>query len=167
MSVRRDLLLRFLLLYGMLYCSFGLSSPFLPGIPRGPRHRARMARVCAWLGRRWSCFLRPSRAGSRMCSARFESSLALFAISAAVASLLYLPAHSFWLLALVNLTQAAMLAPLADALALSWSRSTMRASPGAFEYGWVRGTGSAAFIAGVLGQRFRGSNQYQAASASL
>jgi hypothetical protein len=72
-----------------------------------------------------------------------------------VASLLYLPAHSFWLLALVNLTQAAMLAPLADALALSWSRSTMRASPGAFEYGWVRGTGSAAFIAGVLvaGQR--------------
>jgi PPP family 3-phenylpropionic acid transporter len=30
MSVRRDLLLRFLLLYGMLYCSFGLSSPFLP-----------------------------------------------------------------------------------------------------------------------------------------
>ena len=30
MSVRRDLLLRFLLLYGMLCCSFGLSSPFLP-----------------------------------------------------------------------------------------------------------------------------------------
>jgi hypothetical protein len=30
MGVRRHLLLWFLLLYGMLYCSFGLSSPFLP-----------------------------------------------------------------------------------------------------------------------------------------
>jgi PPP family 3-phenylpropionic acid transporter len=30
MGVRRDLLLQFLLLNGMLYCSFGLSSPFLP-----------------------------------------------------------------------------------------------------------------------------------------
>jgi MFS transporter, PPP family, 3-phenylpropionic acid transporter len=83
----------------------------------------------------------------------FRLELALFAIAAAVASLLYLPAHYFWLLALVNLTQAAMLAPLvplADALALSWSRSTTRGNAGAFEYGWVRGMGSAAFIAGVL-----------------
>ena len=53
----------------------------------------------------------------------------------------------------MNLTQAAVLAPLvplADALALSWSRSTTRGNSGAFEYGWVRGIGSAAFIAGVL-----------------
>ena len=32
----------------------------------------------------------------------------------------------------------------------SWSRSTTRGNSGAFEYGWVRGIGSAAFIAGVL-----------------
>jgi len=44
----------------------------------------------------------------------------------------------------------APLVPLSDALALSWSRSTMCADSRAFEYGWVRGTGSAAFIAGVL-----------------
>jgi class 3 adenylate cyclase len=65
----------------------------------------------------------------------------------------YLPAHDFWLLALVNLSQAALLAPLvplADALPLSWSRSTTRRNSGAFEYGWVRGIGSAAFVAGVL-----------------
>ena len=43
-----------------------------------------------------------------------------------------------------------ILGPLADALALSWSRSTTRGNSGAFEYGWVRGIGSAAFIAGVL-----------------
>jgi hypothetical protein len=30
MDARPDLLLRFLLIYAALYCSFGLSSPFLP-----------------------------------------------------------------------------------------------------------------------------------------
>src|SRR6516164_4970337 len=153
MGVRRDLLLRFLLLYGMLYCSFGLSSPFLPAFlaARG-------------IGSEWLGFLLGCGTAMRLLSAPFAGrladvfgafrlELALFAIAAAVASLLYLPAHYFWLLALVNLTQAAMLAPLvplADALALSWSRSTTRGNSGAFEYGWVRGMGSAAFIAGVL-----------------
>jgi MFS family permease len=78
----------------------------------------------------------------------FRLELALFALAAAAASLLYLPTHNFWLLAFVNLTQAAMLAPLvplADALTLSWSRSTTRGNSGAFEYGWVRGMGSTAF----------------------
>ena len=153
MGVRRDLLLRFLLLYGMLYCSFGLSSPFLPAFL--------MARG---IGFEWLGFLLGAGTAVRLLSAPFAGrladvfgafrlELALFAIAAAVASLLYLPAHYFWLLALVNLTQAAMLAPLvplADALALSWSRSTTRGNSGAFEYGWVRGLGSAAFIAGVL-----------------
>jgi MFS transporter, PPP family, 3-phenylpropionic acid transporter len=153
MGVQRDLLLRFLLLYGMLYCSFGLSSPFLPAFltARG-------------IGFEWLGFLLGAGTAVRLLSAPFAGrladvfgafrlELALFAIAAAVASLLYLPAHYFWLLALVNLTQAAMLAPLvplADALALSWSRSTTRGNSGAFEYGWVRGLGSAAFIAGVL-----------------
>src|SRR5215472_5895424 len=153
MGVRRDLLLRFLLLYGMLYCSFGLLSPFLPAFlaARG-------------IGSEWLGVLLGGGTAVRLLSAPFAGrladvfgtfrlELALFAIAAAVASLLYLPAHYFWLLALVNLTQAAMLAPLvplADALALSWSRSTTRGNSGAFEYGWVRGIGSAAFIAGVL-----------------
>ena len=137
----------------MLYCSFGLSSPFLPAFlaARG-------------VGSEWLGFLLGAGTAVRLLSAPFAGrladvfgafrlELALFAIAAAVASLLYLPAHYFWLLALVNLTQAAMLAPLvplADALALSWSRSTTRGNSGAFEYGWVRGIGSAAFVAGVL-----------------
>jgi PPP family 3-phenylpropionic acid transporter len=153
MGVRRDLLLWFLLLYGMLYCIFGLSSPFLPEflMTRG-------------LGAEWLGFLLGAGTAVRLLSAPFAGrladvfgafrlELALFAIGAAVASLLYLPAHYFWLLALVNLTQAAMLAPLvplADALALSWSCSATRGNSGAFEYGWVRGIGSAAFIVGVL-----------------
>ena len=50
------------------------------------------------------------------------------------------------LLALVNLTQSAMLAPLvplADALALTWSSSTTRGNSGAFEYGLSRNGGVA------------------------
>jgi MFS transporter, PPP family, 3-phenylpropionic acid transporter len=153
MGARRDLLLRFLLLYATLYCSFGFSSPFLPAFlaARG-------------IGPEWLGILLGAGTAVRLLSAplagrladvfgAFRLELALFAISAAVASLLYLPTHSFWLLVLVNLIQAAMLAPLAplsDALALSWSRSAMRDNPRAFEYGWVRGIGSAAFIAGLL-----------------
>jgi MFS transporter, PPP family, 3-phenylpropionic acid transporter len=153
MGPRPDLLLRFLLLYATLYCSFGFSSPFLPEFltTRGVDSE--------WLG-----FLLGAGTAVRLVSAplagrladvfgAFRVELALFAILAAAASLFYLPAHSFWLLVLVNLFQAAMLAPLAplsDALALSWSRSTMHDDSRAFEYGWVRGTGSAAFIAGVL-----------------
>jgi PPP family 3-phenylpropionic acid transporter len=137
----------------MLYCSFGFSSPFLPAFltARG-------------IGSEWLGFLLGVGTALRLLSApivgrladvfgAFRLELALFSIAAAVASVLYLPAYNFWLLALVNLAQAAMLAPLAplaDALALSWSRSTARNKAGAIEYGWVRGVGSAAFIAGVL-----------------
>jgi MFS family permease len=110
MGVRRDLLLRFLLLYGMLYCSFGFSSPFLPAFltARG-------------IGSEWLGFLLGVGTALRLLSApiagrladvfgAFRLELALFSIAAAVASVLYLPAHNFWLLALVHLTQAAMLA---------------------------------------------------------
>jgi MFS transporter, PPP family, 3-phenylpropionic acid transporter len=112
-----------------------------------------MARVSAWCRNGAETGSAPIAGRLADVFGAFRLELALFATSAAMASLLYLPAHSFWLLVLVNLTQAAMLAPLvplSDALALSWSRSTMRDDSRAFEYGWVRGTGSAAFIAGVL-----------------
>jgi PPP family 3-phenylpropionic acid transporter len=49
----------------------------------------------------------------------------------------------------ISLLQAAALAPLvplADALSLAYARK----STAGFEYGWVRGVGSAAFVAGTL-----------------
>ena len=152
-GVRRDLISRFLLLYAALYTSFGLSSPFLQAFLSARD-----------VGSEWLGFLLGAGTAVRLVSAplagrvadvfgAFRLELALFSILAAVASLLYLPAHALWMLALVTLIQAAMLAPLvplSDALALSWSRSTIRSTREAFEYGWVRGAGSAAFIAGVL-----------------
>ena len=66
--------------------------------------------------------------------------------SAAAATLAYVPAHGFLPFLLLTLLHAAFLAPmtvLADALALGSSKAAK------FEYGWVRGAGSAAFIAGI------------------
>jgi PPP family 3-phenylpropionic acid transporter len=51
----------------------------------------------------------------------------------------------------VGLLQAAALAPLvplADALSLAHARPQQNTT--GFEYGWVRGVGSAAFVAGTL-----------------
>ena len=58
----------------------------------------------------------------------------------------------FWTVMAVSLFQAATLSPLvplADALSLAHARPREKNMKG-FEYGWVRGTGSAAFIAGTL-----------------
>jgi PPP family 3-phenylpropionic acid transporter len=153
MGARSDLLLRFLLLYGTLYCSFGLSSPFLPEFLtlRGVDPES----LGLLLGAGTAVRLVSAPVAGRLADVFgvFRLQLGLFAILAAVASLLYLPAHSFWPLVLVNLAQAALLAPLAplsDALALSWSRFASHGEPRRFQYGWVRGAGSAAFVAGAL-----------------
>jgi PPP family 3-phenylpropionic acid transporter len=153
MGTRPDLLLRFLLLYGTLYCSFGLSSPFLPEFLtlRGVDPQS----LGLLLGAGTAVRLVSAPVAGRLADVFgvFRLQLGLFAILAAVASLLYLPAHSFWPLVLVNLAQAALLAPLAplsDALALSWSRFASHGEPRRFQYGWVRGAGSAAFVAGAL-----------------
>jgi PPP family 3-phenylpropionic acid transporter len=153
MGAQPDLLFRFLLLYAGLYCSFGLSSPFLPEFLalRGVEPQW----LGALLGAGTAVRLISAPLAGRIADVVgiFRLELGLFAISAAVASLLYLPVHSFWPLVAVNLAQAALLAPLAplsDALALSWSSFTQQAQPRTFEYGWVRGAGSAAFVAGAI-----------------
>jgi PPP family 3-phenylpropionic acid transporter len=78
----------------------------------------------------------------------WRSILGACAAASAVAAVLYLCVDSFWPLLFVNVVQATALAPLtplSDAMAVTASRTT-----GGFEYGWVRGAGSAAFIAGSL-----------------
>jgi PPP family 3-phenylpropionic acid transporter len=65
----------------------------------------------------------------------------------------YLPAHGWWPLLALSLGHAAALGPvtvLADALALGAAAPPPGGGRRGFEYGWVRGTGSAAFVAGTL-----------------
>ncbi|HYN13757.1 MAG TPA: MFS transporter, partial [Burkholderiales bacterium] len=135
---------RFVLLYAAMYAAFGVASPFLPaflsarglppeqlGLVLGAGTAVRL--LSAPLAGRIADLMQALRVVLVVCTAL-----------AAMVTLGYLPAHSFWPLLALVLLHAASLAPitiLADALALG-SRG--------FEYGWVRGTGSAAFIVGTL-----------------
>lgn len=70
---------------------------------------------------------------------------------AASAAVALLWADTFWLLLVVALAQAAALAPttsIADALSVNTVRPRLAGRP--FEYGWIRGAASAAFVLGTL-----------------
>jgi PPP family 3-phenylpropionic acid transporter len=72
--------------------------------------------------------------------------------AAAICGLGLLSAHGFFQVVAASILYAAMLAPLttiADALALS-AAGPPTGRQRHFEYGWVRGAGSAAFIGGTL-----------------
>jgi MFS transporter, PPP family, 3-phenylpropionic acid transporter len=72
---------------------------------------------------------------------------------AAVAGLGYVMIRGFAGLLPVALMQAAMLAPtvpLSDALATTAARRSETGERGRFEYGWLRASGSAAFIVGTM-----------------
>jgi PPP family 3-phenylpropionic acid transporter len=135
---------KFVGLYAAMYAAYGVASPFLPAFvsERGLSPEE--------LG-----FALAAGTGVRLVSAPFAGRIAdllqalrvVLVVSIAAAALVtlgYLSARGFWMVLAVMLLHAWALAPmtvLADALALG-ARS--------FEYGRVRGTGSAAFILGTL-----------------
>jgi len=151
MAVDRRALLRFMTLYVALFSAFGFASPFLPafltGRGLGPEELGFVLSAATAL--RLVCGPIGGRLADRLHA--FRAELAVCAILAASAAFLYLAAHGFWTVMAISLLQAAALAPLvplADALSLAHARP--QKSAGGFEYGWVRGAGSAAFIAGTL-----------------
>jgi MFS transporter, PPP family, 3-phenylpropionic acid transporter len=150
-AVEHRALLRFMMLYSALFSAFGLASPFLPaflaGRGLGPEEIGLVLGAATAL--RLVCGPIAGRLADRFHA--FRAELAVCAILAATAALLYLAAHELWSVMAVSLFQAAALAPLvplADALSLAHARPQQN-TPG-FEYGWVRGMGSAAFVAGTL-----------------
>jgi PPP family 3-phenylpropionic acid transporter len=152
-SLRSPTLTRFIVLYAAMYAAFGVASPFLPafvsarglppeqlGLVLGAGTAVRM--LTAPLAGRIGDLIRALRVVLVVCTAL-----------AASVTLGYLAAHGFWILLGVSLLHAASLAPitiLADALALGSASPPPRSGRRGFEYGWVRGTGSAAFIVGTL-----------------
>jgi PPP family 3-phenylpropionic acid transporter len=135
---------RFILLYAALYAAFGVASPFLPAFVAGRGLPPEQLGLLLGAGTAVRLLAAPlaGRAGDLIRSLR--GVLVVCLALGALATLGYLPAHGFWVFLAVILFHAASLAPvtmLADALALG-ARG--------FEYGWVRGTGSAAFIIGIL-----------------
>src|SRR5215208_773955 len=142
-------LARFILLFAVMYAAFGVASPFLPQFlqTRGLRAEEIGALLAASTGVRLLAGPAAGHIADRLAALR--PVLSLCAAGAAMAALSYLPASGLWPLLLVSLLHAAALAPtttLADALALA---SSVRPRQG-FEYGWVRGSGSAAFIVGSI-----------------
>ena len=130
-----------------MYASYGVASPFLPAFvsERGvPPERLGLVLAAGTAIRLVSAPL-AGRIGDVLGALRLVL-VACVALAAAV-TLGYLPAHGFWPFLALTLLHAAFLAPmtiLADALSLASSKRER------FEYGWVRGTGSAAFIAGLI-----------------
>ena len=136
-----------------MYAAFGVASPFLPaffsarglppeqlGLVLGAGTAVRL--LTAPLAGRIGDLIQALRVVLVVCTAL-----------AASVTLGYLAAHGFWILLAMSLLHAASLAPitiLADALALGSASPPPSSGRRGFEYGWVRGTGSAAFIVGTL-----------------
>src|SRR4030088_2479330 len=77
--------------------------------------------------------------------------LAICAALAAGTAAALLLANTFWSLLFIALVQAAALAPttsIADALSVNAAKPQLAGRP--FEYGWIRGSASAAFVLGTL-----------------
>ena len=138
---------RFLAFYGALFAAFGVASPFLPGLLQqdglGP------GQLGVVLAAGTAVRLMSGPLGGRVADWTGRAPLVLtgFALASAAVALGYAPARGIMALLIVGVAHASVLAPLtpvADALALGSSERD------GFAYGWVRGAGSAAFIAGTL-----------------
>ena len=139
---------RFAVLYAAIYAAYGVASPFLPAFLE--RRGLTATELGVVLGAatviRLASAPLAGRVGDRLQNLRLV--LALSIAAAACVGLGYLAVHGFWAVLAIALLHAAALAPmtvLADALALGAS-----SRPPGFEYGRVRGTGSAAFVLGTL-----------------
>jgi PPP family 3-phenylpropionic acid transporter len=138
---------RFLVLYGAMFAAFGVASPFLPALlhERGLGPSEIGAVLAAGTAIRLITGPVISRLADRL--GKHRQILALLLATAAVIAFGYgLPA-GFAIFLMISIAHASALAPIvpiADAM-------TLAAAPGRFQYGWVRGAASAAFIVGTVG----------------
>jgi PPP family 3-phenylpropionic acid transporter len=152
-DLRSTALPRFILLYAAMYAAFGVASPFLPAFVSGRGLPAEQLGLVLGAGTAVRLLTAPlaGRTGDLLQGLRVV--LVVCTALAASVTLGYLPAHGFWPFLALSLLHAASLGPvtiLADALALGAASPPSGSGRRGFEYGWVRGTGSAAFIVGTL-----------------
>jgi MFS transporter, PPP family, 3-phenylpropionic acid transporter len=152
-ALRSTTLPRFILLYAAMYAAFGVASPFLPAFVSGRGLSTGQLGFMLAAGTAVRLLTAPlaGRIGDLIQGLRVV--LVVCTALAASVTLGYLPAHGFWPLLALSLWHAASLGPvtvLADALALGAASPPLGSGRRGFEYGWVRGTGSAAFIVGTL-----------------
>ncbi|GEP10049.1 MFS transporter [Methylobacterium gnaphalii] len=138
----------YLALFAALYGAYGALSPFLPAFlaERGLSPQD----ITVFLAAATLVRLASGPLAGRIAD-RTERTRGVLVISlalSAVANLSLLAGHGFWPLLAIGIVQAvwtAPLAPLADALALAAAQGGR-----AFQYGWARAAGSAAFISATV-----------------
>jgi len=142
---------RFVALYALMYAAFGVASPFMPAFFAGRGLAPEQLGILFAAGTAIRLVSGPLGGRLADLTQALRAVLAVCELLAALVALGLLSAPRFTPLLLISLLHAAALAPttsLADALALG------AAQPGnahpRFEYGWVRGTGSAVFVIGTL-----------------
>jgi MFS transporter, PPP family, 3-phenylpropionic acid transporter len=138
---------RFLLLYGTMFAAFGVASPFLPALLHERGLGASEIGAVLAVGTAVRLITGPvtSRLADRLGKHR-QTLTVLLAMAAVIAFGYGLPA-GFAIFLLVSVAHASALAPIvpiADAM-------TLAVAPGRFQYGWVRGAASAAFVVGAVG----------------
>ena len=140
---------RFILLYVLMYAAFGAASPFWPLFFEARGLTPEQLGFLLALGRLARLIAGPLAGRVADILGALRASLATCASFAALLTVGLLTVEGFWPLAVIHMAHAAMLAPiaaLADAIAVNAARAPQKG----FEYGWVRGSASAAFIAGTL-----------------
>lgn len=146
-------LVAYLLLFGALYAGFGVQSPYLPALLK--EHGLGAEAIGAVLASGTAIRLAAGPMAGRVAD-RLDAAKLVFAgcsAAAAFAALDYLPATGFGPLLGITLLQAAALAPLAplgDTLVLAAAAPYENGKRPGFDYGWVRGAGSGAFILGSV-----------------
>lgn len=141
----------YIALYVALYAAFGVASPFWPKFfeTRALTPQQIGSILAAALVVRLVSGPLVGRLADVLGSLRLV--LASCAALAAAAAVALIRADTFWLLLVVALVQAAALAPttsIADALSVNVRRPQPAAR--SLEYGWIRGSASAAFVFGTL-----------------
>ena len=150
LPVRIGALPAFIVLYATMYVAFGVASPFLPRYFESRGLTPEEIGLLLALGRMGRLVAGPFAGRLADQLGALRAVLATCAASAAAMALGLLTVEGFWLLVIVHMGHAVALAPiptLADALALNaGTRTAIRTG---FEYGWVRGAASAAFVVGT------------------
>jgi len=143
--------LRFVALYAFMYAAFGVSSPFMPAFFKERGLTPKQLGFLFAAGTAIRLVSAPLVGRLADLTGALRTALAGSELVAAAVALALISAPAFTPLLLTSLLNAAALAPttaLADALALDAARS--RDDRPRFEYGWVRGIGSAVFVVGTL-----------------
>ena len=141
-------LFAFVALFALLYGAFGAASPFLPSLVEAHGIPPEQIGILFAAGTAIRLISAPLAGRIADRTSALRATFAVCAVATSAAALSYLQAWGFWPILAVSLCHSLALAPttnLADALALLASRASR-----AFEYGWVRGAGSLAFVLASL-----------------